>query len=511
MFELPSGAEIQSIIAALKTGVGFFMPEIYLSVLFMLLIVVDLAVKGRKNNLLPLLTVLGLAGSFYFIYQQHLLEAGEIFFGMYVLDGFAIFFKYFFVISGILAVLISVADDQLNRHVRSMGEYYALIVAMVIGMIMMASSADLLMMFLSMELVGLTAYVLTGYRKDDPRSSEGALKYLVYGAVSTGLMVYGFSLIYGITAETNIMKISSELAMHGYDPLVMMLASLLILAGFGYKIGAVPFHFWSPDVYEGAPTPVTAYLSVGSKAAGFAILMRFFYVAIPHGGEPFQDIAGIDWLMLLIVIAIASMVYGNVVALWQKNVKRMLAYSSIAHAGYLLLGIIAMDSLGTQATLFYLLGYLLMNIGAFYVVIIISNRTGSENLEDYRGLGKEMPLAGAALTVFLISLVGLPPTVGFIGKLMIFSALLAKGSVYIWLALIGVLTSVISLYYYMLIPLNMYLRESTQPCEVKAGFGILHKVAIAVLMILTLYFGLFFKPLTDFARISSSMLGVTIY
>lgn len=511
MFELPSGAEIQSIIATLKTGVGFFIPEIYLSVLFMLLIVIDLVVKGRKNNLLSAVTALGLAGAFYFIYQQHLLEAGEIFFGMYVLDEFALFFKYFFVLSGILAVLVSVADDQLNRQVRSIGEYYALIVAMVIGMIMMASSADLLMMFLSMELVGLTAYVLTGYLKNDPRSAEGALKYLVYGAVSSGLMVYGFSLIYGLTAETNIMKISAELALHGYDPLVMMLASLLILAGFGYKIGAVPFHFWSPDVYEGAPTPVTAYLSVGSKAAGFAVLMRFFFVAIPHGGEPFQDIAGMDWLSLLIVISIASMIYGNVVALWQKNVKRLLAYSSIAHAGYALLGIIAMDELGTQATLFYLLGYLLMNIGAFYVVILISNRTGSENLEDYRGLGRKMPLAGAALTVFLISLVGLPPTIGFIGKLMIFSALLAKGSVFIWLALIGVMTSVISLYYYMLIPLNMYLRESQQPDEGHDATGVVHQIGIAVLMILTIYFGLFFKPLLDFAKISSSMLGMTLY
>ena len=511
MFQLPSGAEIESIIATLKSSVGFFVPEIWLSVLFMLLIVVDLAVKGRKNNLLASVAALGLAATFFFIYPQHSLATGEIFFGMYVLDEFALFFKYFFVISGILAVLVSVADEQLNRDVQSIGEYYALIIAMVLGMIMMASSTDLLMMFLSMELVGLTAYVLTGYLKKDARSAEAALKYLVYGSVSSGLMLYGFSLIYGMTAETNIMKISAELALHGYDPLLMMLASLLILAGFGYKIGAVPFHFWSPDVYEGAPTPITAYLSVGSKAAGFAILMRFFFVAIPHGGEPFQDIAGLDWLMLLIVIAVISMVYGNVVALWQKNVKRLLAYSSIAHAGYVLLGIIAMDELGTQATLFYLLGYLLMNIGAFYVVILIANRTGSENLDDYRGLGRKMPLAGAALTVFLISLVGLPPTIGFIGKLMIFSALLAKGSVYIWLALIGVLTSVIALYYYMLIPLNMYLRDSKQPDEDRDRTPIVHQVALAVLMILTIYFGLFFAPLTDFAKASSAMFGLSIY
>ncbi len=511
MFELPSGAEIQGIIASLKASVGFFIPEIYLSVLFMLLIVIDLVAKGRKNNLLSITTLLGLAGSTVFIYQQHALPAGELFFGMYVLDEFALFFKYFFVLSAILAVVVTMADEQFDREVKSMGEYYALIVAMVIGMIMMASSADLLMIFLSMELVSFTGYLLAGYFKRNPRSSEAALKYLVYGAVSSGLMVYGFSLIYGITAQTNIIKISLELAAHGSDSLVMILATLLVLAGFGYKIGAVPFHFWSPDVYEGSPTPVTAYLSVASKAAGFALLMRFFYVAIPHGALPPEDKLGMDWLSLLMIFSVASMIYGNVVALWQKNVKRLLAYSSIAHAGYLLLGILVMDQFGTQATLFYLLSYFIMNFGAFYVVILISNKTGSENLDDYRGLGKKMPLAGAALTVFLISLVGLPPTVGFIGKLMIFSALLTKGSLYIWIALVGIMTSVISLYYYMLIPLNMYLRESKQPDEKVMNPGMAPQIILAILMILTLYFGLFFTPLSDFAKYSSAMFGITLH
>ena len=511
MFELPSGAEIQSIIATLNANLGLFIPEIYLSLLFMLLIVIDLVAKGRKNNLLSIATLLGLAGSIFFIYQQHHLPAGEIFFGMYVLDEFALFFKYFFVLSGMLAVVITMADEQFESDVKSMGEYYALIIAMVIGMIMMASSADLMMIFLSMELVSFSAFILTGYFKRNPRSSEAALKYLVYGAVSSGLMVYGFSLIYGLTAQTNLINISSELSLHGYDPLLMILATLLILAGFGYKIGAVPFHFWAPDVYEGAPTPITAYLSVASKAAGFALLMRFFYIAVPHGGPVYEDILGINWVSLLILLSIASMIYGNVVALWQKNVKRLLAYSSIAHAGYILLGIIVMDAFGTQATLFYLLSYFIMNFGAFYVVILIANKTGSENLEDYRGLGKKMPLAGAALTVFLISLVGLPPTIGFIGKLMIFSALLAKGSIYLWLALIGIMTSVISLYYYMLIPLNMYLRESPGSEEKNMDPGLIANIIMAVMMFLTIYFGLFFQPLSDFAKYSSPMFGLKLY
>ncbi len=507
MFEMPSGAEIQSIISTLKGGAGYFIPEIYLSVLFMVLILLDL-VTGKKNRgLLATATIAGLLGSVYFIFKQQTMPDVQFFFGMYALDRFGIFFKYFFVASGILAVLTTMVDDQLKKHESGMGEYYALLVAMVVGMMMMASSTDLLMMFLAMELVSLSAYAMTGYLKREPRSSEAALKYLVYGAVSSGMLLYGFSLIYGMTAETNITRISMVLAAHGYDPLVMILTVLLIMAGLGYKMGAVPFHFWSPDVYEGAPTPVTAYLSVASKAAGFAMLMRFFFVAVPHGFDMYVSPLHIDWLSILMLVSAASMIYGNVVAIWQKNVKRLLAYSSIAHAGYLLLGIITMDQLGTQAVLVYLAAYLLMNYGAFYVVILIANHTGSENLDDYKGLGKRMPLLGAALTVFLISLVGLPPTFGFIGKLMIFSALLAKGSLFMWLALIGILTSVISLYYYMLIPLNMYLRESNTPEEGVITTGMGAKIVTASLMILTLWFGLFFQPIANYAKYSTAIFG----
>jgi NADH-quinone oxidoreductase subunit N len=512
MFAMPSGAEIQSIISTLRAGAGYFIPEIYLSALFMVLIALDLVLRGRKNTILASATIVGLLGSLFFIYQQHSLPDAEVFFGMYALDRFGIFFKYFFVLTGILAVVVTMEDEHLNAQESGIGEYYALVVAMVIGMILMASSTDLLMMFLAMELVGLAAYVLTGYLKREPRSSEAALKYLVYGAVSTGMLLYGFSLIYGMTAQTNISKISMELAQHGYDPLVMILASLLVMAGLGYKMGAVPFHFWSPDVYEGAPTPVTAYLSTGSKAAGFAMLMRIFFVAVPYPADGIEDMLGIDWLTIMMFIAGASMIYGNVVAIWQKNVKRLLAYSSIAHAGYLLLGIITMDQIGTQAVLVYLFGYLLMNIGAFYVIVTISNKTGSENVEDYKGLGRKMPLAGAALTVFLISLVGLPPTFGFIGKLMIFSALVNKGgSLFMWLALIGILTSVISLYYYMFIPLNMFLRDSEQNSHKEVKVGTITNVVTVILMIAVLYLGLFFQPVAEYARYSASLFGAVLH
>ncbi|PWW81782.1 NADH-quinone oxidoreductase subunit N [Prosthecochloris marina] len=511
MYELPSGAEIQAIITTLKSSAAYYLPEIYLSALFLVLILVDLIFRPKKHHLLSITSLVGLAGSLWFIWQQHTMAGQEIFFGMYVIDEFAIFFKYFFVLSGILTVFLSMSSDELNNRASGVGEYYVLVVGMVIGMVMMASSTDLVMIFVSMELVSFSAYVLTGYLKREQRSTEASLKYLVYGAVSSGLMIYGFSILYGLTGETNISEISSVLIARGYDPVTFMIASIMILTGIGYKVGAVPFHFWSPDVYEGAPIPVTALLSVASKAAGFALLIRFFYVAVPHGTEAVAFTPGSEWLMLLMILSVASMIYGNVVALWQKNVKRLLAYSSIAHAGYILLGIIVMDELGTQATLFYMLSYLFMNFGAFLVAVIIANKTGSENIEDYRGLGRRMPLTGAAMTVFLISLVGLPPTVGFIGKLMIFSALLAKGSVFVWLALIGILTSVISLYYYMLIPLNMYLRESKQPLPDTIKTGLLPRLVTACLMLLTLYFGIFFTPLSDLAHFAVTLFGNQLY
>lgn len=511
MYELPTGAEIQGIITTIKSGALHFLPEIWLSGLFLLLILADLVLRPKSHHVFSLMSLAGLAGSLWFIFQQHAMTGNSVFFGMYVVDEFALFFKYFFVGSAILTVLLSMPSNELNDRCASLGEYYALVVGMLIGMIMMASSTDLLMIFLSMELVSFSAYVLTGYLKRERRSTEAALKYLVYGAVSSAMLLYGFSILYGLTGTTAIAEISSVLMERGYDPLTMMVATVLIITGIGYKIGAVPFHFWSPDVYEGAPLPVTAYLSVASKAAGFALLVRFFYVAVPHvqGGEAFTP--GMDWVSILMILAIASMIYGNVVALWQTNVKRILAYSSIAHAGYALLGIIVMDDLGTQATLFYLLSYLIMNFGAFLVAILIANKTGSEHLDEYRGLGRRMPLAGAAMTVFLISLVGLPPTVGFIGKLMIFSALLAKGSVFVWLAVIGILTSVISLYYYMLIPLNMYLRDSHKqlPDSIPAPF--LPQLVTAALMVLTIYFGIFFTPLSDFARYAVALFANQLY
>ena len=510
MFQQPSESEIQEIITALTQSVPAFLPEIAISVLFLVVLMVD--VFNLKNNklLLPVVSIIGFVITLFLVVGQHSLPHEEIFLGMYAVDPFAIFFKYLFLASGILAVLISMDSNEITYpEGRSIGEYYALIVAMVLGMFLMASSTDLVMMLVAVEMVSITSYILAGYNKTSVQSSEAALKYVIYGSVSTGFMIYGFSILYGLTGQTNIFEIQAFLQQNDVDSLTLMLSALLILGGFGYKVGFVPFHFWSPDVYEGAPTPITAYLSVASKAAGFAILMRFFRVAIPlDESVSYESFLTLDWVTILAVVSVASMVLGNVVAIWQSNVKRLLAYSSIAHAGYILLGVLVADDLGTQATLFYLAAYTIMNVGAFYVVILISNQIGSENVEDYRGLGKRMPLAAASLTIFLVSLVGLPPTVGFIGKLMIFSALLNKGVIFIWLAVIGVLTSVVSLYYYFKIPLYMYLKEP-DGVEEDRDFevGVLANSLVAFLMIVTLVFGLYFTPLSALAKESVYILG----
>jgi NADH-quinone oxidoreductase subunit N len=492
----------------LQNSVSAFIPELILSALFLVVVIADMLTKGNRT-LIPALTIVGMLVTGIFVYQQHELSAAQKFFGMIAIDPFAIFFKYLFLGAGILAVLISMDSEELNEpKSRSMGEYYAILIAMVLGMFLMASATDMLMMFLSLELVSISSYILTGYLKGQVRSSEASLKYIIYGAVSSGLMIYGISILYGLTGHTNIFKINEFLVSHPVDGVTLLLAALLIMAGFGYKIGAVPFHFWSPDVYEGAPTPVTAFLSVGSKAAGFAMLIRFFRVTVPTGTG--EGIIGVDWVTMLSVFALVSMILGNVVAIWQSSVKRMLAYSSVAHAGYLLLGVLVADDLGTQAVMFYLVAYTVMNVGAFFVAVLISNKIGSDDVNDYKGLGRRMPLAAAALTIFLVSLTGLPPTVGFVGKYMIFASLLEKGTLYLGLALVGILTSVISLYYYFKIPLNMYLRESEDGSTSELSVGVWSNAMVGFLAVLTVVLGLFFTPLANLTKNSVGILGTML-
>jgi NADH-quinone oxidoreductase subunit N len=328
-------------------------------------------------------------------------------------------------------------------------------------------------------------------------------------------MLYGVSIIYGLTGTLDLYAVNARLpqvlASGGTSTFLLLISTVLVLAGFGYKISAVPFHYWAPDVYEGAPITITAYLSVASKAAGFAVLLRFFKIAfldssaatLPSGA--WATLQGVDWVQLIAVLSVLTMTVGNLIALWQSNLKRLLAYSSIAQAGYMLMGAVVLNNEGIAAILLYFMIYLVMNLGAFYVVMLIGNAIGSEDIEDYRGLGARAPVLSVALSIFLVSLTGLPPTAGFVGKLYLFAALINNG--WVWLAIVGALNSVISLYYYVKVMRNMYLRGDEETVGAPLTFPRAQVATALVLVIPTLLFGVYFSPLVRLAQESVRIFG----
>ncbi|MEB2286367.1 MAG: hypothetical protein B6D46_09275 [Polyangiaceae bacterium UTPRO1] len=390
---------------------------------------------------------------------QGLLRGGEgwLWSRMVVVDGFAVFFKLVFALAAFATVWMSLGSAEVQDSGEE-GEYYALVLAATVGLFYMAAAANLLMAYLALELVSLTSYVLTGYRRHDRRAGEAALKYLIYGGVASAVMVYGMSWLYGLAGSFQYRAIHDALAHGAAAPLTVFVAVVLVLAGFGFKIAAVPFHMWAPDVYEGAPIPVTAFLSVGSKAAGFAILIRLFYPGLsePGAGGAWTTLAGLDWPTLMLVVSMATMTLGNLGALGQRNLKRLLAYSSIAHAGYLLMGFVVLDDAGLRAMLFYVVTYYLMNFGAFAVVMVVANATGREDMDGYRGLawrGGAVP--AVAMAIFLFSLAGIPPLAGFVGKFYLFAAVVEQR--FYVLALVGFANTLVALYYYLRIVRTMFL------------------------------------------------------
>ena len=366
-------------------------------------------------------------------------------------------------------------------------------------MFLMVSAIDLIMVYLSIEVVSISSFILAGYLKKDQRSNESSLKYVIYGAFSSGLMLFGLSILFGLTGTTKFFEIQNALA--GLDTsshFALIIASIFILAGFGYKISAVPFHFWTPDVYEGAPTPVTAYLSVAPKAAGFALLIRFFHVLFTDAGlllESENVISTIPWPQVLAGISVATMTLGNLVAIQQSSVKRMLAYSSIAHAGYMLMAMPILSGNGVFAIMIYLVMYLFMNLGAFFVVIVVKNKTGGETFEDFRGLGWEMPLVGIVMALFMFSLTGIPPTAGFIGKFYIFAAVIKAGPSFYWLVFAGAVNSVISLYYYMHVVKVMFFEGDSKEEHVFPSR--LESTLIIALAVPTLLLGVYWAPIAE--------------
>ncbi len=484
-------------------------PELAITLFLVIVVIADLIAK--KNRLLPYLAISGLVIALYFVIEQYgssgLGFTTENQKGQITLDPFSNFFKLIIGITTIIVILFSLVSKEIEECSERSGEYYALIMGMILGMFFMVSSSDLIIMYLSIELVSLSSYVLAGFMKKSTRSAEAALKYVIYGSVASGITLFGISLVYGLTGTTNFYELNSLIASVNGNPVIIYISLLMLFTGIGYKISAVPFHFWTPDVYEGAPTVITAYLSVASKAAGFAILLRFIKVSFVIGKDNFGFwilLTSFDWKNFIVLLSILTMTLGNLVALWQNNLKRMLAYSSIAHAGYLLAAVAVLSDRGLIAVLLYFLVYLLMNLGAFFCVILIQNKINSEEIDDYDGIGYTMPFMGVLFAIFLVSLVGLPPTAGFIGKLYVFIALV-DAKMYV-LAIIALLNSVVSLYYYVRVLKHMYLSKPKQQAEtVHFSFG--QNLLLLVLAVPVIVFGLYFTPLVELVKSSLTIFG----
>jgi len=394
---------------------------------------------------------------------------------MFALDGFAIFFKMLFIVTVAGVTLLS--DEFLRESRYSTWEFYSLIAFALCGMMFMASGTHLASIYVGLELMSLASYILAGYFKGEQKSTEAAMKYFVLGATSSGILLYGISLIYGVTGTLNLAAISASMATLGSNN-ALMIGIMLLGAGLCFKVAAAPFHVWTPDVYEGAPTPITAFLSTASKAAAFAMFARIFYVGLHH----FR----LDWQFVIAVIAALSMIVGNLGAITQDNIKRMLAYSSIGHAGYVLLGILAISEMGLRGVLVYTTVYVFATLGIWAIVLMLARHEyAGERIEDFEGLNKRAPVWAFAMLVFMLSLGGIPPTAGFIGKYFLF--LSAVGAGFGWLAIIAVLMSAVSMFYYFRIVMAMYLKEGKE-AEVVHGGGL--KLVAAVSLIVTLVLGI---------------------
>jgi NADH-quinone oxidoreductase subunit N len=469
----------------------YILPELVITAGALIVLVADVMLpRGSRALVWVTLAVIGATMASLLPFTETELEVAS---GLLAVDRFALFFKVVFLVAAAMTVLMSVRYLELEGA--SPGEYYFLILCATLGMMIMASGIDLITSFIGLETMAVSFYILAGFIKPNQRSNEAAVKYFLLGAFSLGILLYGMTLLYGLSGSTNLREMAAIFAGRERDPL-MVLAVILIVAGMGFKIAAVPFHMWAPDVYEGAPTPVTAFLSVGSKAASFAMLLRIFLEGLPAMNS--------DWRLLFEALAIVTMTIGNVAALTQSNLKRMLAYSSIAHAGYLLMGVVAGTPRGVAAMLIYLLVYAFMQLGAFAVIILMRRQdvTGDE-LKDFSGLHVRHPFAAFAMLLFMLSLGGIPPTAGFMGKFWLFGAAIESG--YVTLAVIGVLNSAISLYYYVRIVVFMYLRKDTTGSE--PILSPMLAVTLALALVGTIAFGVYPRQLFELAETSARALG----
>jgi len=466
-------------------------PELWLVGLGVVLILLDLAIPPSRKYIVGLVAAVGLLLSILpAIGLQG--EPRSILFGSYAVDGFAVFFKIVVAVASALVILASIA--YFDSSARFEGEFYALVVFMAVGLVLMAASTDLILLALSIEFVSLISYVLAGYLKANPKSNEAGIKYFLYGAAASAVMLFGFSLLYGLSGTTNLYELAGRFRLA--SPAALYVAVVMMLAGFGFKISMVPFHQWTPDVYEGAPTPVAAFLSVGSKAAAFAALFRTLLVAI--------DPARVDWVLLLAILSAISMTLGNLLALPQRNIKRMLAYSSIAHAGFLLIGVVAFrGNFGLPGLLIYLFGYTFTQLGAFFVAVLVGRQIGSDAIPDYAGLAQRAPVSAFLMAVFMLSLIGIPPTAVFFGKFYLLAA--AIDNHFVWLAIVALLNSALSVFYYVNVIRAMYLLPTPSSTSLLEPASL--QVALGIAGVGTLIVGLYPQPIIDLARSAGLLTG----
>lgn len=485
-------------------SVSYFLPEFALTATILGLIVVRVATKDPQSVAFPYLSLVGIGLAILLSSVMPTGEAKGTFEGMVAYDAFAVFFKVLTALAAVIVVFMTMDSREMGG--RPQVEFYVFLLSSLIGMFLLSASTDIVMLYLSFELVSIPSYLMAGYVKGKVQSTEAAMKYVVYGATASGGMIYGFSMLFGLTGSTQIAEIGKALASGALPVVPLILASVLVAAGFGYKIAAVPFHMWSPDVYEGAPTPATAFFSVAPKAAGFAVLVRFFYTVFAvsdPGSAAWRLSTEVDWTLLFAVLSAVTMTVGNLVAVKQDNVKRLLAYSSIAHAGYMLMGFVLLTPAGIQAVLFYFVVYLFMNLGAFYVVLIVGNSCNGEDISDFRGLGTRAPFMAVSMAVFLFALTGIPPFSGFIGKLYLFAEAINR-QIY-WLVVIAALNSVVGLYYYARIVKSMFLDapETTEAIAVPA----VPRALLVLLVAPTLILGVYWEPVARIASNSIRMLA----
>lgn len=468
-----------------STTFASILPEILILVLGMLVLIVEPFWKEEQRRNVGWLTAGGLliAMVISLLFGQPGTPATTLG-GMVRFDWLGFFFKMLFMFAGAVTALLLMDNEKVGGR----GEAYLLLLASLLGMDLMAASADLVMLYLAIETTSIPLYVLSGFMLADEKSTEAGFKYLLFGALTSTVMLYGFSLIFGFSGTTNIYQLAGMFAAGNLSPFVAFGLLALILVGIGFKVSIVPFHFWAPDVYEGAPTPVAGFLSTASKAAGFAVLVRLFFVAFPDG-----DIAKY-WTLALAILSAVTMTVGNLLALPQTNIKRLIAFSSVSHAGYAMIGVVALSQLGAASVVFYLAAYILTNLLAFGIVMAFSRTTGLEDLRDYAGMSRRSPWLGLMMLAAFLSLAGMPPFGGFVAKVVVFAAGIQAG--YVWLVIIGIINSVIGVYYYLNAMKYVYLYRMPEQDEENHPLPLTrpYVIALAVLAIGVILIGTVFAP-----------------